>query len=100
MRLLVISAFCASVASAFAAGNPIEGRKLVEEQKCEACHHNKTMGDPNAIYLRKDRRVTSLAKLRAQVARCNADLGLKLFPEEEEHITAYLNSTFYKFPEK
>ena len=32
-----------------------QGKLLVEEKKCEACHHNKTMGDARAIYLRKDR---------------------------------------------
>jgi hypothetical protein len=100
MRALLVIAFVLAITPAFAAGDPAEGRKLVEENKCEVCHHNKTMGDAKAIYLRKDRKVTSLEKLGAQVARCNAELSLKLFPEEEEHITAYLNSTYYKFPAK
>jgi hypothetical protein len=82
---------------AFAAGEPAEGKKLVAEHHCETCHHNKTLGDAKAIYLRKDRKVTSLQKLQTQVARCNAELNLKLFPEDEEHITAYLNDTYYKF---
>jgi hypothetical protein len=77
-----------------------EGQKLVAEHRCEICHHNKTLGDAKAIYLRKDRKVTSMEKLKAQVARCNNELNLKLFPEDEEHIVAYLNSTYYKFPVK
>lgn len=97
MRALFTAAFIFAIAPAFAEGDSAQGRKLVEEHKCEACHHNKTMGDAKAIYLRKDRKVNSLEKLGAQVARCNAELSLKLFPEEEEHITAYLNSTYYKF---
>ena len=100
MRALLVTALAVAITPAFAAGDPAEGRKLVEENKCEACHHNKTMGDAKAIYLRKDRKVNSLEKLGAQVARCNAELSLKLFPEEEEHITAYLNGTYYKFPAK
>jgi hypothetical protein len=100
MRALLAAALLLSIMPAFAAGDPAEGRKLVEELKCEACHHNKTLGDASAIYLRKDRKVNSLEKLGAQVARCNAELSLKLFPEEEEHITAYLNATYYKFPAK
>ena len=36
-------------------------------------------------------------KLKAQVAVCNSELGLKLFPDEEEHIVSYLNDTYYKF---
>ena len=79
-------------------GDPIaEGKKLVEEHKCETCHHNKTMGDAKAIYLRKDRKVTSMEKLKAQVSMCNTQLNLKLFPEDEEDIAAYLNETYYKF---
>jgi hypothetical protein len=86
--------------AAQAAPNAAEGKKLLEEKKCDICHHNKTMGDAKAIYLRKDRKATSWAKLKAQVAACNAQLNAGLFPEEEEHIAAYLNETYYKFPVK
>src|SRR4051812_29539186 len=80
-----------------AAPDPGEGRKLVEEKHCETCHHNKTLGDAKAIYLRKDRKVTSMEKLRAQVALCNSELNLQLFPDDEEHIVAHLNDAYYKF---
>lgn len=82
--------------AALAAGDAGEGRRLVQEKGCEACHQRKVPGE-GAIYLRKDRKVTSLAKLHAQVASCNAQLKLGLFPEEEEHIASYLNATYYKF---
>ena len=74
------------------------GRKLVEEKKCETCHHNKTYGDAKAIYLRKDRKVGSWEKLKAQVAACNTELNLQLFPEDEEHVAEFLNQAYYKFP--
>ncbi len=83
-----------------AAGDPVEGKKLVEQAKCEICHHNKTMGDAKAIYLRKDRIVTTWPKLKAQVAACNTQLNLGLFPDDEEHVAAYLNATYYKFAVK
>ena len=85
---------------AWPAGDAAEGAKLVTEKKCEICHNNKTMGDAKAIYLRKDRKVTSMEKLKAQVALCNSELGLQLFPEDEEHIVAHLNKTYYKFAAK
>jgi len=85
---------------ASAAGDPSEGRRLVEETRCETCHHNKTMGDAKAIYLRKDRKVNSLAQLKVRVALCNSELSLKLFPDDEEHIVAYLDETYYKFSAK
>ena len=33
----------------------------------------------------------------AQVQFCNVDLKTGYFPEEEEHVAAYLNLTYYKF---
>jgi hypothetical protein len=69
----------------------------VAEHKCEICHNNKTLGDAKAIYLRKDRKVTSMEKLKAQVALCNSELGLRMFPDDEEHVVAHLNETYYKF---
>ena len=73
------------------------GKRLVEEKRCEACHHNKTMGDAKAIYLRKDRKVNTMSQLKARVALCNSELNLQMFPDEEEQVTAYLNDTYYKF---
>jgi len=96
--LLPVLALALAAGAAHAKPDAEEGRKLVVEKKCEACHHNKTMGDAKAVYLRKDRKVTSIAKLKAQVALCNSELNLGLFPEDEEHIAAYLNATYYKLP--
>jgi len=100
MRCALLLPLALLAPPAFAEGDPVEGRKLVAEHHCETCHHNKTMGDAKAVYLRKDRKVTSLEKLKAQVAVCNSELGLKLFPEDEEHIVAYLNQAYYKFAAK
>lgn len=77
-----------------------EGRKLVQTHKCETCHQEKVYGPVGTIYLRKDRKVTSWAKLKAQVAGCNSMLKIGLFPEDEEHIATYLNQTYYKLPTK
>jgi hypothetical protein len=79
------------------AADAAAGGKLVEEKKCETCHHNKTLGDAKAIYLRKDRRVTTWEKLKAQVAACNSELNLQMFPDDEEHVSEFLNQTYYKF---
>ena len=77
-----------------------EGRKLVQTHKCETCHQEKVYGPVGTIYLRQDRKVTSWAKLKAQVAGCNSMLKIGLFPEDEEHIATYLNQTYYKLPTK
>ena len=84
-------------ASVLAAPGWEQGKLLVEEKKCETCHHNKTMGDAKAIYLRRDRKVTSWEKLKAQVSLCNSELNLQLFPDDEEHIAAFLDRAYYRF---
>jgi hypothetical protein len=95
-RTLFLAALLVPLPS-LSAGDPAQGAKLVAEKKCETCHHNQTMGDAKAVYLRKDRKVTSLEKLKAQVAACNSQLNLQLFPDEEEHVVAHLDKTYYKF---
>ena len=96
IRILPAS-FALACGLALAAGDANEGRKLVAEKRCEDCHSNRTMGDAKAIYLRKDRKVTSLGKLKAQVALCNSDLNLQMFPDEEGHVVAYLDGEYYHF---
>lgn len=99
MRLLV-ALLCLASSIAVAGSDPAEGRKLVAEKGCENCHSSKTMGDAKAVYLRKDRKVTSLEKLKAQVALCNSELNLQMFPDEEEHVVAFLNGEYYYFASK
>jgi hypothetical protein len=95
--LLLLAAF---LSPGVLSADPAKGGKIVEEKKCEACHLGKTKGEAKALYLRKDRRVTSLEKLKAQVALCNSELNLQMFPDEEEHVVAFLNREYYKFPER
>ena len=78
-------------------GGHENARKLIADAKCEACHVSKVGGDGSAIYLRKDRRVTTKSKLLPQVARCNSELSLGLFPDDETAIAAYLDATHYHF---
>jgi len=96
-RIFVVVLALLAIPHAGMAASIADGKALVEEKKCETCHHNKTLGDAKAVYLRKDRHVTSLQKLRTQVSFCNTELNLKLFPDDEDHIVAYLNETYYKF---
>ena len=86
-----------SVADPFPKGDPSIGRKLAAEQNCSRCHINQFGGDGSRIFLRSDRRVTSPEKLHAQVSFCSTQLGTNWFPEEEEHVAAYLNKEYYKF---
>jgi cytochrome c5 len=80
----------------FRTGDAGIGKTLVDRD-CVGCHAQRFAGDPDRMYRRADRRVKTPAQLLAQVQGCNANLGKGYFPEEEEHIAAYLNLEFYKF---
>jgi hypothetical protein len=80
----------------FANGDPAKGHALVDKD-CHACHV-RLFGNQDRIYTRDDRRVRTPAQLRAQVAYCNTQLATNYFPDEEEHIAAWLNQRYYKFP--
>jgi hypothetical protein len=54
-------------------------------------------GDGNRIFTRPDRRVRNAEALVKQVRFCVDQTGAKIFPEDVEHIAAYLNQQFYKF---
>jgi cytochrome c5 len=103
-RMLWVTALVASACAAsaqtppapFAAGNAKLGKAIVDRD-CVSCHAQRFAGDPDQMYKRADRRVKTPGKLLAQVQACNVNLGKGYFPEEEEHIAAYLNLEFYQF---
>jgi cytochrome c5 len=101
---LAASAFAASAQTPatptppapFAAGDAKMGKTIVDRD-CVSCHAQRFAGDPDQMYKRADHRVKTPGKLLAQVQACNVNLGKGYFPEEEEHIAAYLNLEFYQF---
>ena len=93
--LLAASPSFAQQPTILAHGDAVAGKQLVERD-CVACHVRR-FGDATTIYTRADRRVRTAAQLLAQVQFCNVDLKAGYFPEEEEHVAAYLNAQYYKF---
>lgn len=78
------------------AEDKINGQTL-HQAKCVQCHADKSgLGNADMIYLRSDRKVKDLIKLKSMVSRCNTELRLDLFPEDEADLVAHLNETFYK----
>lgn len=57
---------------------------------CTRCHGTE-------VYTRPDRRVTDLERLRAMVRMCDANVATRLFDEDMETLTQYLNANFYHF---
>ncbi|MDJ0740195.1 MAG: hypothetical protein QNJ91_10785 [Gammaproteobacteria bacterium] len=60
------------------------------DSNCMRCHDN-------SVYTRDNRRVRDHAMLEAQVARCDAMLETKLFPDDLALLVDHLNRNFYKF---
>lgn len=92
----LLLAGAAQAAAPFASGNVAHGKALHAED-CAGCHAGRFGGDGSAIYTRKDHKIHSASALAQQINFCNANLGNKLFPEDEADIGAYLNQTYYKF---
>lgn len=88
--LLLMTLVAVPVSAApFDKGNPKAGQAL-HDKSCVACHGTQ-------VYSRKDRKVKTSAQLAARISGCNANTGAGWFPEEEQHVGAYLNQTFYRF---
>jgi hypothetical protein len=60
------------------------------EAHCTRCHDSR-------VYTRSDRRINSLPALEAQVARCDANLATKLFPDDLSQLVEHLNKNYYQF---
>ena len=76
-------------AAPFEKGDPKIGKTL-HDKSCVACHGTQ-------VYSRPDRKTKTPAQLAARISGCNANTGAGWFPEEEQHVGAYLNQTFYRF---
>jgi cytochrome c553 len=89
-RLVILTTTCLLAAGALPATAVADKGAELHAANCTSCHDD-------AVYKRKDRRVTSMDGLKKQVQRCELSLGLKWFDEDVDDVVAYLNSTYYKF---
>lgn len=69
--------------------------KTLHDKSCVACHASRFGEDGSKIYTRADRKVHNAQQLAARVKACNSNVGTNWFPEEEAHVAAYLNATYY-----
>jgi len=90
------SAIAQGAGEAFKNGDARQGEPLASRD-CVACHARRFDGDADRMYLRADRKVRTPAQLMAQIRYCNTELGAGYFPDEEEHLAAYLNKRYYHF---
>lgn len=95
---IIALTLCSTAAGAnpFTQGDPRIGKQLVEKN-CISCHASSFGGDGSSIYTRDNHLVKNPKGLLARIRTCNTNLGLKWFEDEEMHVAAYLNLTYYKF---
>ncbi len=95
--VLVLAPVAASAGDGpFPNGDPKTGEKLFNERSCNACHIQRFGGTGEMMFTRPEHKVTTPGKLAAQVAACNTNLKAGWFPDDEEHVAAYLNQKYYK----
>ncbi len=94
LLLVLLSAAFPVHANPLAGGDASKGKALVEKH-CISCHASSFGGDGSGIYTREDRRIKTLKGLVQQVRNCNTNIGLQWFEDEELHVAAYLNQTYY-----
>ncbi|OGS80664.1 MAG: hypothetical protein A2061_06365 [Gallionellales bacterium GWA2_59_43] len=80
-----------AAANPFPKGDAQTGQKLFAQHKCSSCHIAMLGGDGSAMFTRPERKVRTAADLVEQMNRCNANLGIELTPQDEQHLGAYLN---------
>lgn len=59
-------------------------------EKCSSCHDER-------VYTRPDRRVQNRQQLEAQVRRCDANIGTRLFNEDLAALVDHLDRQYYHF---
>ncbi|MGB8337731.1 MAG: hypothetical protein WCD07_06695 [Burkholderiales bacterium] len=99
MKIIFLCLFLlppALYADPLAGGDAKIGKTLVEKN-CISCHARQFGDDGSKMYTRAEHKVTSRAKLLAQIAMCNSQLNTQWFPEDELHAAAFLNQEYYKF---
>lgn len=102
--LLALTAALALLAEPAQAGGPAEfegadlalGERLIQQNKCDACHIRKVGGDGSAIY-RPNGRISRPAALISMVERCSTELNLQFFPEDVAAVSAVLQRDHYRF---
>ena len=88
----------AAMANPFPKGDAAAGKRAYDEAKCNACHAKMMSGDGNRLFTRPERKISTAPALLKMVRFCVDRTGASVFPEDLEHIAAYLNQHFYKFP--
>jgi len=90
VKPIAILALLWSLAAAATAGEAFDPAAFLAA-KCTGCHSDE-------VYSRPDHRMQNRRQLEAQVRRCDANVGTRLFDDDLQALVDYLDRTYYHFP--
>ncbi len=97
-KIFIFSAFAlSSLLATSAYAGDLQKTKTLHDKNCRSCHTSIMSGDPDAIYVRKNRRITNYPALQDQVNRCETNIGIDWPQQKIDDVISYLNQQFYKF---
>jgi hypothetical protein len=77
--------------------NDASERRAVNDKDCADCRPRRFDGDMARVYFRGEHRVHAAGQLLVEASYCSPEIGASNFPDEEEHVAAYLNKQNYRF---
>jgi hypothetical protein len=78
----------------------IDNGESLHQETCLECHSPRVEdGDHSTLYTRENRRVKDFAGLESMVRMCDSNLKIGWFDDEIMDVVAYLNQTYYHFPQ-
>ena len=92
MKRLLVSALLIGVSPLVLAQG-----KALHDKACMHCHDSLTGGNPNNMYTRDDRQITSLEALEKRVGYCMQAADVEWNQQQRDAVVEYLNSEFYLF---
>lgn len=71
--------------------------KTLHDTTCLQCHASLTGDNPNSLYSRADRKVTTFAALQKRVKACAVAADANWSDAQRKEVVNYLSETFYHF---
>lgn len=97
LTLILLGIHTQSQAAPFDKADAAAGKKLFDQHKCNSCHASMLGGDGSTMFTKANHKIKTPDSLKTQVQTCSTNLGLMMFEDDVENVSAYLNNNYYKF---
>jgi cytochrome c peroxidase len=97
LTLILLCIHALSQATPFDKADANAGKKIFDHHKCNSCHASLLGGDGSTMFTKANHKIKTPDSLKTQVQSCSTNLGLMMFEDDVENVSAYLNKNYYKF---